>query len=169
MSNLVLSPWHGVRPFERHSLVLLVAGMVYILVGGAFFFTPVTPARERSLEFALSVLSMYQWGSVFLLAGLLAIVSSRWPPISETWGYTVLTGLSAGWAACYAPSVWLGDAPNSNYTGMLTWGLMAFMWWAISGLVNPKRTVALTKEVGMLQQENLALQQELALRRPSEE
>lgn len=167
--QILPNPWRGVRPFERHSLVLLVAGGVYLLVGGAFIFTPMTPARQEALAFALQVLSMTQWGLVFALAGLLSIISSRWPPVSETWGYIVLTGLSAGWAAFYGVGVLFGEAPVSNFTGTLTWGLLGFMWWAISGLVNPQALVAMAKEISMLQQENLALHNELARARQKEE
>jgi hypothetical protein len=72
-----------------------------------------------------------------MIAGALAILSSRWPPISKTWGYMVLTGLSAGWAAFFALSVICGPSPVANLSNTLSWGLIAFLWWAISGLLNP--------------------------------
>lgn len=136
-----LHPWKGIRPWKRHSLVLLVAGLVYILIGISYAFTDPTPSRLVALEFALHWCSFQVWGGVFILSGILSIVSSRWPPVSETWGYTVLTGLSAGWAGFYAVGVIFGDANVSNLSGTLSWGLLAFMWWAISGLVNPTTVV----------------------------
>lgn len=137
--NLPLHPWRGLRPFKRHSLVLMVAGLVYILIGGGYAFTPSTPAREQALHIALTWTggSFKIWGVVWVVTGLLSIISSRWPPISVTWGYFVLTGLAAGWAAFYAAGVIFADAPTSVYTQTLIFGLLAFMWWAIGGLANP--------------------------------
>lgn len=130
-------PWKGIRPWKRHSLVLLVAGLVYCLVGLAYMLVEPTPMRVVSLQIALDWWNFQVWGGIFIFSGLLTIVSSRWPPVSETWGYTVLTGLSTGWGCFYLAGYVFGDAPISNISGFLTWGLLGFLWWAISGLTNP--------------------------------
>lgn len=129
--------WKGIRPWERHSLVLMVAGFVYIAIGLSYVLTTPTPTREIALHYALQVASLETWGLVFIVAGLLAILSSRWPPFAETWGYIVLTGLSAGWAAWYLVNILLYESPVANLSAVLQWGLTAFLWWAISGLINP--------------------------------
>jgi hypothetical protein len=136
-----LRPFFGVRPWTRHGLVLAVAGHVYILVGLAYVLTSGTPnaTRESALRLALATASLQVWGAVFMAAGALALLSSRWPPASETWGYTTLTGLSSLWAGFYFAGICLGASPQGA-SGVLVWGLMAFMWWAISGLVNPADT-----------------------------
>jgi hypothetical protein len=131
----------SVRPWQRHSLVLLVAGLAYIAIGGAYIFPPITETRQVALEFAANWFPLKVWGMVFVMAGVLSVISSRWPPYSKTWGYTVLSGLSAGWAAFYAAGVLFGDAPTTNFSSTLVWGLIAFMWWAISGLINPDDVV----------------------------
>lgn len=133
-------PWRGIRPFKRHSQVLLVAGCVYLLIGVSYATTDITPDRKLALHFAVHWMSLPHWGIVFMFAGVLSIISSRWPPISETWGYTVLTGLSAGWAGFYLMGILLYDSPNSNISGVMSWGLIGFLWWAISGLLNPDGT-----------------------------
>lgn len=130
-------PWRGIRPWKRHSLVLLVAGAVYIAIGGGFIFPEPTPQRLIALQIALDWWSLNVWGYIFVFAGILSIISSRWPPVSEKWGYAVLTGLSSGWGAFYAAGVIFGDSSVSNLNGALSWGLLGFMWWAISGLTNP--------------------------------
>jgi hypothetical protein len=132
-----LHPWLDIRPWQRHSLVLSVAGLIYIAIGMSYFVTEITPSRARALVVALELLSMKQWGVIFILSGALAIISARWPLNSRTWGYTVLGGLSAGWSAVYLTGVVLKDAPSTNLSGFGTWGLIAFLWWAISGLLNP--------------------------------
>ena len=126
----------GLRPWQRHSLVLAVAGTVYILVGISYVISDPTPSREASLAVAIAWWPLPVWGCIWIIVGALAILSSRWPPASETWGYTTMTGLAAGWAGFYLAGV-LGGAPMQGISGVLVWGLVAFMWWAISGLVNP--------------------------------
>lgn len=131
----------GVRPFKRHSLVLMVAGGFYMCIGLTYIWTESTTSREIALQVAFNWFPIEFWGSIFMLAGLLSFVSSRWPPVTETWGYMVLAGLSAGWSATYAAGVIFEDSPVSNLAGALNWGLLAFLWWAISGLVSPDKTV----------------------------
>lgn len=133
--------WLGLRPWRRHSLVLLVTGLVYVFIGFAYVYTDPRRSRDVALQIALDWWSLDVWGWIFVFSGLLAILSSRWPPFSETWGYFVLTGLSAGWSGFYVTGVIFGDSPVGNLTGGLTWGLVAFLWWAISGLVNPTTVI----------------------------
>lgn len=130
--------WFALRPWRRHSLVLLVAGITYGLVGIAYAFTPSNPVRDAALVLPLTLSggAITPWGLLFVLVGLLAILSSRWPPASETWGYTALTGLSVFWACCYAGGMVINQSASSS-TGMLLWAVLGFLWWAISGLRNP--------------------------------
>lgn len=130
-------PWFSVRPWKRHGLVLMVAGLVYVLIGCSYIFVEQPPSRLIALKAAFWRIDPEQWGVVFIFAGLLAIISSRWPPVSKTWGYMVLTGLSAGWAGFYLVGVLFFNTSLSNLSAAGTWGLIAFLWWAISGLLNP--------------------------------
>lgn len=161
------------RPWRRHSLVLGVAGVAYFLIGYSYLRVPLTEDRRGALGLALSYVGMSFWGTVFMLVGLLAILSARWPPASETWGYTMLGGVSAVWSAMYLftwifstagaagnhhlihlPDWWLFaggghwlpvhipatfiGVPDSTPNTVILWALFGFLWWAISGLVNPK-------------------------------
>lgn len=137
MTIVPVHPWKGVRPWQRHSLVLMVAGFVFVGIGISYIYTVPTPSRNEALQVALSWWSFQAWGWHFITAGVLAIISSRWPPISKTWGYMVMSSLSAAWAGFYFTGVVFEGAPVSNLSGTLSWGLIAFLWWAISGLINP--------------------------------
>ena len=125
--------WRRLRPFRTHSMVLLVAGVIYILIGATYIFTPMTPSRAIALERAMSLLPIGFWGGLFMAVGLLCLLSSRWPPASETWGYSALSALSSGWAVLGALSFAWAAAPS-----VLIFSLLAFLWWAISRLVNPE-------------------------------
>lgn len=129
--------WLALRPWQRHSLVLAVAGCVYVAYGVATVATPTSPTRESGLRWALSLAPMPFWSTLFILAGLLALASTRWPPSSKTWGYTALSGLASLWSATYLAGVAFLDSPASGLSGALVWGLVAFLWWAIAGLMNP--------------------------------
>lgn len=131
----------GIRPFKRHSLVLMVAGVFYAATGVVYILAEPTANRKIALDVALNFFPLEFWGSVFVCAGLLAFISSRWPPVADTWGYMVLSALSAGWSATYAWGVIFEDSPADNLTGAIQWGLFAFLWWGISGFVNPDKTV----------------------------
>lgn len=128
--------WLALRPWRRHSMVLLVAGVVYIMIGAAYAFTPSNPQRTAALSVPLALAPLRAWAVLFILVGLLAILSARWPPASESWGYTTLSGLSTLWAMFYVWGMILGGT-LTNITGAGLFGLLAFMWWAISGLRNP--------------------------------
>lgn len=135
-------PWHDprnwvrLRPWTRHSLVLAVAGLVYVLIGGGYYTSPPSPERESSLRLALTWMPLPAWGVVFMAVGCMGILSSRWPIFSQKWGYTAMTALSSLWAGMFVGGAVTG-APVQNLTGALVFGLLAFLWWAISGLVNP--------------------------------
>lgn len=136
----------GLRPWKRHSTILMVVGILYALIGFAYFSAPPNKTRDQTLVVVLQIAPIQFWGGVFFFAGILVSVSSRWPPFAETWGYMVLTGLSAGWAATYLLGFLFLKAPAAGITGGLLWSLLAFMWWAISGLLNPDKTAVYQNE-----------------------
>lgn len=155
------SKWAGLRPIRVHSVVLTVAGCVYILVGVTYLTGEATPERIRSLIYALMWFNYHDWGWVWIGVGLLSIISSRWPPFSETWGYMVLTGQAMAWALFYGAGVVFADTPTSNLNGVLVWGLLGFMWIMVSKLVNPQVLKILLNRIQTLQTENLELHDEL--------
>jgi hypothetical protein len=131
----------GFRPWKRHSLILTVGGFLYVMIGFSYIRSPLTPGREILLKILLQVAPIQVWGSIFVLSGLLSMLSSCWPLSSEKWGYMVLTGMSSGWGSTHLLGAVFFDSPSVAFTQALLWGILAFMWWGISGLSNPE-TVA---------------------------
>lgn len=139
-----LKGWLTFRPWQRHSLVLMVGGLVYVGLGITFLtMGDLSERREAALVIALNMWSINTWGFHFIFAGSLSVLSSRWPSFSDSWGYAVLCGLAAAWSGIYILGCLVGDAPYSNLVYGLVWGLVAFLWWAISGLVNPDRRLVI--------------------------
>jgi len=131
----------GLRPWKRHSMIVTVGGFLYVLIGFLYVRSPPSPGRQLALKVVLQVAPIQVWGGVFMLAGFLSMISARWPPFSEKWGYMVLTGMSSGWAATYLLGVLFFGAPSASLSQVLVWAILAFMWWAISGLANPDAAV----------------------------
>ena len=127
----------GLRPWRRHSAAVLAAGCVYIAIGITYMLSTPTESRTSSLVLALEVMPLRGWGVVWIVAGTLAVISARWPPASETWGYSALSGLTSLWASFYVLGVLVMGAPMQSLTAGLMWGLIAFLWWIIAGLRNP--------------------------------
>jgi hypothetical protein len=125
------------RPWQRHSLVLAVAGFVHLVISTVYIAVPRSPASEASMVFAVSIAPIPAWGLLFWVVGLLGLASTRWPPSSKTWGYTALSALGAFWGSQYLAGVLFLDAPAQALSGSFIWLLVAFLWWAIAGLMNP--------------------------------
>lgn len=153
--------WAGLRPIRVHSAVLTVAGTVYIAIGASYLTVEPTPVRSEGLKYALNWLNYNDWGYVWLFVGVLSFISSRWPPVSETWGYMLLTGQASAWSLFYFAGVVFGGTSTTNLRATLVWGLLGFMWWAISRLVNPEVMKLLLERIRALQAENLALHDEI--------
>lgn len=132
--------WLVLRPWKRHSLVLLITGGIFICIGWTYILTESTSARVLSLKIAVNIMPIWAWGVIFIISGSLAMLSARWPEASEKWGYSAMAGLSAWWSCCYLAGVVLG-APGSSLSGFLIWALLPVMLWAISGLDNPHERV----------------------------
>ena len=115
----------------------MVAGLAYVGIGISYMVAEPTTSRSMALAVAFAWWDIQLWGCIFILTGLLSILSSRWPPISKTWGYMVMTGLSTAWSMFYLTGILFMGSPWTNISGFLTWGLIGFLWWAISGLRNP--------------------------------
>lgn len=130
--------WWGLRPWKRHSTILMVVGFLFVLIGLGYAFSPPTEGRTNSLRVILQVAPIQVWGGMFVISGLLAMLSSRWPPLNNTWGYMLLTGISSGWSATYLTGWMFFGSPTANLGQCLVWGILGFMWWAISGLPNPE-------------------------------
>lgn len=134
------------RTWKRHDLILVVAGAMYVMIGVAFLFADPSPARDISLVIILRIAPFAFWAWVFIVVGIVSIISAKWPPSKETWGYSVLTGFSTGWGSAYLMGILFGAAPWTNLNGFLIWGMLGFLWWAISGLVNPDAVVVTADE-----------------------
>lgn len=130
--------WYHVKPWSRHGLILTTVGVAYIAVGIMFVSQEATALRAENLKLALNVMPYTWWGIGFMVVGLITIVSSRWPFAPKSLGYSVLSGWTVAWAGFHI----IGGiaAGNTAYIASgVVWATMAFLWWAVSGLVDLPR------------------------------
>lgn len=125
--------------WTRHSLILLGAGLIYIAIGIGFINAPPLIGKDPSLKIALHWISLDQWGYIFIACGICAIAASTWPIGKKVWGYMILTALSLAWCSFYVLAIIFYGAPKIVWISGLTWGLLAFIWWAVSGLISPEQ------------------------------
>lgn len=134
------------KRWTRHSLVLVGAGLVYIGIGVAFILSPGYVGKDPSLHSALRLFSLDQWGLVYILAGSLAFLCAFFPLGKKVWGYMVLTALSSAWAFLYVMSTFVNNAPKITLLSGLLWLLLAFIWWAVSGLISPEHVAKMVPD-----------------------
>jgi ABC-type transport system involved in multi-copper enzyme maturation permease subunit len=116
----------------RRGAVLVLLGAIYTLIGIGYITTPLTEAAADQLHFALTIASSYVWGYLFLITGIVAVISSRWPPGKTTWGYGFLAATSLWWAGQYFIGMVIVHARGS-YRGVLSWLALSVMILIISG------------------------------------
>lgn len=130
-------PWWGFRRFTPKSLVLVLLGIIYLVIGvGAVVEPHWTPAQQEALFLLSDLAPRPFWGAVSMAAGSCSLLSSLWPTWNDSWGFAALGGLSMWWACAYG----LGFATTGSpigFTGMLTWLAMCILLWAISRLQDP--------------------------------
>ena len=129
----------SLKPWTRHGGILLVAGIAYIVIGIVYLFTTPSETQAEALYFALNLMPLDGWALGFIATGIISLLSSRWPNLPKDWGYVVLTGWSAAWSSFYFAGATLTDAKVVYFGTAGVWALLAFLWWAVSGLVSPPK------------------------------
>lgn len=127
-------------------MVLVMAGLIYVGLGYSFITAPGYVGKDPSLHSALRLLSMDGWGIVYMACGALAAISAFSPIGKKAWGYMILTANSSVWAFLYILSVFTGGAPKLTFLSSLIWLLLAFIWWAVSGLLSPEHIQKLMRD-----------------------
>lgn len=136
--SLHVPNWYSFKPWNRHSLILLTTGVIYVVIGIMFFLQPATKLREENLKFALIIMLYPGWAIGFIVVGVFTMITSCWPSMPKSLGYRTLTGWTAAWAAFHI----FGGAATGNIVYIASgfaWGMIAFLWWAVIGLVAPPK------------------------------
>jgi hypothetical protein len=110
--------WAAVTaPVGRRGTVLLAMGAGFV-VTGVRLWGPQTTSNLEAFGPFVQLLPVGAWGAVFVVAGLVAVVSAWAPPGRDAPGFAALTGLAWGWGV-------------SNLVGS-SWGWSAGALWLLA-------------------------------------
>lgn len=126
------------KPWTKHSGILVVTGFVYIVIGVRLYHSVSSENLKAALYYAINLMPIDGWGIGFIVVGTIAVVSSRWPNVPASWGYVLLTGWSAAWSSFFFAGAMLTETRIIYFSTAAVWALLAYLWWAISGLVDLK-------------------------------
>lgn len=134
-----MSKWLALRPWGIRSRVLVLIGTIWAAIGIHYIVSPWTTDARAARALALFLVDSHVfWGALFLGIGVLACISSRWPPHQDTWGYVGLVGTSTFWACVNAAGAFSTDLVKGA-TGALVWAALAYLLYSISLLAEPAR------------------------------
>lgn len=111
-------------PLTRRSSFLMLFGAAYCAIGWSYIAGPSTPALRRSLDLALTVVPVAAWGALWVVCGVLAIVTGvlRWV---KPLGFAALTFVGTLWGAAYFVGWIAGDAPRGWVSALIFWMVSA--------------------------------------------
>lgn len=130
--------WWQLRRFTPKSLVLVMLGGIFMLLGLNALSHPWTPQQAEALVMLTTLAPRWVWAVLSIVAGLASVLSSMWPTWNDSWGFVALAGMSAWWACAYAAGVLISGSAAA-ISNALIWAGFCAMLWAISRLDDPYR------------------------------
>jgi len=127
------------KPWDRHGLILTTVGVSYILISIVLLLSDQSTSGLSNVKDILAVAPYPYWCGALIVVGCASILSAILNSIPRTLGYVVLTGWSTFWAGVHIIGG-LSYPMDLSYVSLgMIWALMAFLWWAISGLLSPPK------------------------------
>jgi hypothetical protein len=114
----------------RRGAVLMLLGVLFVLIGLQLIIQPLNPTVSKQLKYAFTLAPANFWGSVFILAGGISILSGKWK-VFHAYGYGSLTLVSSGWAFFYFLS--FASGTNGASRQFVTWLAISILVLIISG------------------------------------
>ncbi|WP_406170390.1 hypothetical protein OIE52_39460 [Streptomyces canus] len=106
----------------RRGAILLSYGTVWALYGYGQLISP--PAAQPGLTLALQMLSITVWGWLWIVTGVLAVVSAFVPQGVDWFGFVALVLIVLPWTLSYLVSWLQGDFPR-GWVAAAVWGAIA--------------------------------------------
>jgi len=124
------------RMLGRRGAILLSYGTVWALVGYAQLVTP--QPQQPGLHLALDLLPLQVWGWLWIVAGLIALVTA-WLPQGADWaGFLALPLIVLPWWLSYLTAWLQGDFPR-GWVAAVVWAAIAFPVLVVAGWREPAR------------------------------
>lgn len=124
------------RALGRRGAILLCYGIVWSIIGYGQITSPAPDLR--GLRLLLQMMSLDAWGWLWVISGLIAIVSA-WLPQGKDWpGFLALPLMVLPWAVSYLLSWIIGDFPR-GWVATVVWGAIAAPVLVVAGWREPPR------------------------------
>ena len=120
----------------RRGAILLSYGTVWALYGYGQLISP--PAAQPGLTLALQMLSITVWAWLWIVTGVLAVVSAFVPQGVDWFGFVALVLIVLPWMTSYLASWALGDFPR-GWVAAAVWGVIAVPVIVVAGWREPLR------------------------------
>ncbi len=135
-------PWPG----TLRGLILWQFGWAFIILGGINYLATTIPEPNRTyLSFALDFAPARLYGWIFIVAGVLAIVSAYCHFDRDRWGYLLTSVLAGSWATVYVCGWLFYDASPRSIGAGVIWFLFATILTTCARI--PKITLRFGKDV----------------------
>ncbi|MCZ4506950.1 hypothetical protein O3Q52_01740 [Streptomyces sp. ActVer] len=122
------------RQLGRRGAILLSYGTVWALYGYAQVVSP--QPDQRGLEPLLELWSLHVWGWLWVITGLVAVVSA-WLPQGFDWpGFLALPLIVLPWMVSYLATWLAGDFPR-GWVAAVVWGVIAVPVLVVAGWREP--------------------------------
>jgi len=120
----------------RRGAILLCYGIVWAIIGYGQITSPAPDLR--GLRLLLQMMSLDAWGWLWVISGLIAIVSA-WLPQGKDWpGFLALPLMVLPWAVSYLLAWIIGDFPR-GWVATVVWGAIAAPVLVVAGWREPPR------------------------------
>ena len=123
----------------RRGICLVLIGLVFFFQGlgnflarNDFITIPRDGVTYRTFRLATEIAPFGWWGIAFMIAGIIAIISSQWPPGKDVWGWAALTFMSTVWSGVYI-SGWIFYGANRAWVGGALFVCIAAMTQVLAG------------------------------------
>ncbi|MFD4547308.1 hypothetical protein [Streptomyces sp. NPDC058466] len=120
----------------RRGAILLCYGAVWSIIGYGQITAPAPDLR--GLRLLLQMMPLYAWGWIWVVSGLIAIVSAWLPPEKDWPGFLALPLMVLPWTVSYLLAWILGDYPR-GWLASVVWGAIAAPVLVVAGWREPPR------------------------------
>lgn len=124
------------RMLGRRGAILLCYGVVWAIIGYGQITSPAPDLR--GLRLLLQMMPLDVWGCLWVVSGLIAIVSA-WLPQGRDWpGFLALPLMVLPWTVSYLLAWIIGDFPR-GWVAAVVWGAIAAPVLVVAGWREPPR------------------------------
>lgn len=124
------------RMLGRRGAILLCYGIVWSIIGYGQITSPAPDLR--GLRLLLQMMPLDAWGWLWVVSGLIAVVSA-WLPQGKDWlGFLALPLMVLPWAVSYLLAWIIGDFPR-GWVATVVWGAIAAPVLVVAGWREPPR------------------------------